>query len=66
MYLGDFGMCAAAVSSAGVHPDALGRCALLSQRTLLLLDAPATVEARICFQTHSAAVPHGVTLVQVR
>lgn len=65
-YLGDLGVCTAAVARGGVHPGALLQGALLPQRALLLLHAPAALEARVGLQTHAAAVPKRVALVQVR
>lgn len=64
-YLGDLGVRTAAVPRGGVHPGALWRGALLSQRALLLLHAPAALKARVGLQTHAAAVPQRVALVQV-
>lgn len=58
-------MCTAAVSCGGMHPGALWGGTLLPQGTLLLLHTPAAFKPGVCLQTHPAAVPHGVTLVQV-
>lgn len=58
-------MCTAAVSRGGVHPGALWGGTLLPQGTLLLLYAPAALEPGVGLQTHPAAVPQRVALVQV-
>ena len=64
-YLGDLGVSTAAVARGGVHPAALGRSALLTERALLLLDTPATLEPGVGLQTHPTAVPHRWALVQM-
>lgn len=64
-YLGDLGVCTAAVSCGGVHPGALWRSTLLPQGTLLLLYAPAALKPGVRLQTHPTAVPQGVALIQV-
>lgn len=65
VYLDDLGVCTAAVSCGGVHPCALGGGTLLPQGTLLLLHTPAAFKPGVCLQTHPAAVPHRVTLIEV-
>lgn len=64
-YLGDFGVRTAAVPGGGVHPCALWGSALLSQGALLVPYAPAALKPGVCLQTHPAAVPQSITLVQV-
>lgn len=64
-YLDDLGVCTAAVSCGGVHPGALWGGTLLPQGTLLLLYAPAALKPGVGLQTHPAAVPQRVALIQV-
>lgn len=65
LYLDNLGVCTAAVSCGGMHPSALHRSTLLSQRALLLLNTPAALEPGVRLQTHPTAVPQSVALVQV-
>lgn len=58
-HLGDLGVGAPALRRADVHPRVLVHGAVLAQGALLLADAPAALEARIRFQTQSAALPQG-------
>lgn len=64
-YLGDLGVCTAAVSCSGVHPSALRGSALLPQGALLLLHTPATLKPGVRLQTHPTAVPQRIALIQV-
>lgn len=64
-YLGDLGVCTAAVSCGGMHPSALWRGALLPQGALLLLYTPAALKPGVRLQTHPAAVSQCVALIQV-
>lgn len=64
-YLGDLGVCAAAVSGCGVHPSALWGSTLLSQGALLLPYAPAALKSGVCLQTHPTAVSQCIALIQV-
>lgn len=64
-YLGDLGVGAAAVATAGMHPAALVGQAVLPQRAAPLQHAPATLEARVSLQAQTTALPQGRALVQV-
>lgn len=58
-YLGDLGVGAAAVTTAGVHPAALVGQAVLPQSAALLRHAPATFEAWVGLQAQPTALPQG-------
>lgn len=64
-YLDDLGVCTAAVPCGGVHPGGLWGGTLLPQGTLLVLYTPATLKPGVRLQTHPAAVPQRVALIQV-
>lgn len=75
-YLNDLGVCAAAVPRRGMHPACTfsqlqwevgvsSAGALLSERALPVLDAPATFKPGVSLQTHAAAVPQSSALVQM-